>query len=97
MCSSTRRIARSLPIGNGAAPISTTIASTAPRQASWILTSADSGVNAWQFYLPIAILNPPAGPSSSLSKSQQTEPQDRSIAVEFIAEFRALLPLLLPD
>jgi hypothetical protein len=54
-------------------------------------------VNAWQFYLPIAILNPPAGPSSSLSKSLQTEPQDRSIAVEFIAEFRALLPLLLPD
>jgi hypothetical protein len=55
------------------------------------------GVNAWQFYLLIAILNPPAGPSSSLSKSLQTEPQDRSIAVEFIAEFRALLPLLLPD
>jgi hypothetical protein len=32
------------------------------------------GVNAWQFYLLIAILNPPAGPSSSLSKSLQTEP-----------------------
>jgi hypothetical protein len=37
----------------------------------------------------------PAGPFS-LSKSPQTEPQDRWIAVEFIARFFCLLPLLLP-